>query len=49
MYKAVVGFSGKLTMGKGEVKDLKGVEKYIIKDLLEAGYIQEVKPTNKKK
>ena len=47
MYKALVSFSGKLSMSKGQVKEIK--DKEIIKDLLKAGYIEEVKSTKKKK
>ena len=43
MYKALVGFSGKITMNKGQVKEIK--DKEIINDLLKAGYIEEIKPT----
>lgn len=47
MYRALVGFSGLISMAKDEVKEIK--DKEIIKDLLKAGYIEEVKPTKKKK
>lgn len=47
MYKAVKGFSGLITMKKGEVKEIK--DKAIVKDLLKAGYIVEVKPEKAKK
>lgn len=47
MYKALVSFSGLISMSKGQVKEIK--DKEIIKDLLKAGYIEEVKPTKKKK
>ena len=47
MYKAVVGFSGAITMKKGEVKEIK--DKALVKDLLNAGYIVEVKPEKAKK
>ena len=46
MYKALVSFSGLISMAKNEVREIK--DKEIIKDLLEAGYIEEVKPTKKK-
>lgn len=46
MYKALVSFSGKLSMVKGKVMEIK--DKELIKDLLNAGYIEEVKPTKKK-
>ena len=47
MYRALVGFSGLINMSKGEEREIK--DKEIIKDLLQAGYIEEVKPTKKKK
>lgn len=47
MYKAIIGFSGKFSMRKGEVKEINNKE--IIKDLLKAGYIEEVKETKTKK
>ena len=47
MYKAIVGFSGLITMKKGEVKEIK--DKALVKDLLKAGYIVEVKPEKAKK
>ena len=47
MYKAIVGFSGLITMRKNEVKEIK--DKAIVKDLLKAGYIVEVKPEKSKK
>lgn len=40
-YKALVGFSGIVSMAKGEVKDI--TDQAIVDDLLEANYIQEVK------
>lgn len=50
MYKALVSFSGLINMTKGEVREIK--DKEIIKDLLKAGYIEEVvekkEPKNKK-
>ena len=48
-YKALVGFSGQVSMSKGEVKEIK--DKYIVDDLLKAGYIEAVekpKTTSKK-
>lgn len=45
MYKALVSFSGKISMFKDQVKEIK--DKDIINDLLKAGYIEEVK-SNKK-
>lgn len=48
MYKAVVGFTGlTITMKKDEVKEIK--DKALVKDLLKAGYIVEVKPVKAKK
>lgn len=47
MYKAKIGFSGIISMKKGEVKEIK--DKNIAKDLLKAGYIEEVKPVKAKK
>ena len=52
-YRALVGFSGLLTMRKNEVREL--TDETIIKDLLQAKYIElaqgsnEPKPTTKKK
>ena len=47
-YRALVGFSGLISMRKGEVKEIK--DKYIVDDLLKAGYIEatEKPKTNKK-
>jgi hypothetical protein len=45
MYKALVSFSGKLSMSKGQVREIK--DNVIVEDLLRAGYIEEVKPTKK--
>ena len=47
MYKALIGFSGKISMTKGQIREIKNKE--IVKDLLKAGYIEEIKPTKKKK
>lgn len=41
MFKALKSFSGKISMAKGQVKDIR--DEAIIKDLLNAGYIEEVK------
>ena len=47
-YKAKVNFSGiKLSMCVGEVKDI--ADANIAKDLLRAGYIEEIKPAEKAK
>lgn len=40
MYKALVSFSGLISMRKGEVRELTDLA--IIKDLLNAGYIEAV-------
>ena len=45
MYKAEKSFAGKVSMRKGEVKEIN--DKEIVKDLLNAGYIEEVKPEKK--
>ena len=47
-YKALVGFSGLISMRKGEEREI--TDKYIAEDLLKAGYIEAIeKPkTNKK-
>lgn len=47
MYKALKSFAGKVSMRKGEVKEIN--DKGIVKDLLNAGYIEEVKPEKKEK
>ena len=47
MYRALIGFAGLITMKKGEVKEIK--DKKIVKDLLNAGYIEEIKPTKSEK
>ena len=47
MYRAIRGFSGLITMKKNEVKEIK--DKELVKDLLKAGYIEEVKPAKAKK
>lgn len=46
-YKALVSFSGKVSMTMDEVRELS--DKAIIKDLLNAGYIMEMKETKPKK
>jgi hypothetical protein len=46
MYKALISFSGVISMRKGEVKAITDNE--VVADLLRAGYIEEVKkPTEK--
>lgn len=47
MYKALKSFAGKVSMRKGDVKEIN--DKEIVKDLLNAGYIEEVKPAKKEK
>ncbi len=48
MYKCLVTFSGlKLAMVVGDVAEI--ADKDIAKDLLKAGYIEEVKPAEKGK
>lgn len=47
MYRAKVSFSGVISMRKGEVREIK--DKKIVKDLLNAGYIEEVAPAKSKK
>ena len=41
MYKALKTFAGKIVMKKGDTKDF--IEEEIAKDLLRAGYIEEIK------
>lgn len=41
MYKALVSFSGLVTATKGQEIEIK--DEYIIKDLKQAGYIEEIK------
>jgi len=45
MYKAKISFSGVVSMEKDEVKDIADIA--IVKDLLRAGYIEEIKPAEK--
>lgn len=40
MYKALKTFTGLVRMKKGEVKDIE--DKAIVKDLLSAGYIEDI-------
>jgi len=47
MYKAKVSFSGVVSMNVGEVTDIADVN--IAKDLLRAGYVEEIKPAEKAK
>ena len=43
MYKALKSFSGKISMSKGQVKEIH--DEAIVRDLLKVGYIEEVKAT----
>lgn len=45
-YKALKSFSGIVSMVSGEVKDIS--DPLVIKDLVKAGYIVEVKPAKTK-
>lgn len=45
-YIAKVGFSGKVSMRKGEIKEIS--DKFIVNDLLKAGYIEPVEKPKKK-
>ena len=47
MYKAKVNFSGVISMSVGELADI--ADASIAKDLLKAGYIEEVQPADKVK
>ena len=44
--KALVGFSGAFSMYKGEIKECN--DNVILQDLLQAGYVEEVKEKPKK-
>lgn len=46
-YMALTSFSGVISMSMGEVRKIS--DKAIVRDLLKAGYIQELKETNIKK
>lgn len=46
MYKALKSFSGVVSMAEGEVKDIS--DPTVVKDLVNAGYIEEVKPADNK-
>lgn len=45
MYKALVSFSGAISMAMGEIKNIE--DGAIVKDLLNAGYIEKVKEDRK--
>lgn len=46
LYKAKVSFAGKVSMTMGEVREIS--DSSIVKDLLKAKYIEEVKETKPK-
>lgn len=46
-YRALISFSGLLSMSMGDVREIS--DKDIVKDLLKAGYIEELKETKIKK
>ena len=46
MYKALVSFGGCVSMSAGDVKDIPDVN--IAKELLKAGYIEEISPAKEK-
>lgn len=48
MYRALVSFSGIISMAKGETIETISDE-FVLKDLLKAGYIEEVKTENENK
>ena len=45
--RAVENFSGLISMRKGEERELE--DEFLLKDLLKAGYIEEVAPVQPKK
>ena len=45
MYKALVSFSGKVTMSAGDVREI--ADTTIAEDLLKAGYIESLEPKKK--
>ncbi len=47
MYKALVGFSGAISMSKGEVREIK--DKSLVADLTKAGYIAPMEKPKKEK
>ena len=47
MYKALISFGGIVSMHKGEIKEIKNEE--VAKDLLNAHYIEEVRPKTENK
>lgn len=46
MYEALISFSGLICMEQGEVRDIP--DSSLADDLLNAGYIREIKPQKKK-
>lgn len=46
MYKALVSFCGVVSMAEGDVRELTDNE--VIKDLINAGYIEEIQPAEDK-
>ena len=46
MYKALIDFCGVVSMNKGDVKVIS--DKSIVAELLRVGYIEEIKPPEKK-
>ena len=47
MYRALITFSGKVSMAEGEIRDIS--DKAVVDDLLDAGYIEEITPAKKEK
>ena len=41
-YRALLSFSGLISMASGEIRDISDID--IVKDLLKAGYIEEYNP-----
>lgn len=42
MYRALISFSGLISMAEGEIREI--TDDVMVKDLLNAGYIEEVAP-----
>ena len=47
MYRALISFSGKVSMAEGEIRDIS--DKAIADDLLDAKYIEEINPAKPEK
>lgn len=47
--KATVSFSGTISLAKGDVIDSASISKEVLADLLQAGYIKEIKETKAEK